>query len=85
MNRDEIYTTVKELLISEFQTQADLISPEKLLYDELDLDSLDAVDLLVCLKDRIAGNLDPALFKNARTVQDIINILLPLWQVGVSA
>ena len=80
MHRDEIYATVKGLLISEFQIQDDLISPEKLLYDELDLDSLDAVDLLVCLKDHISGNLDPALFKNARTVQDIIDILLPLWQ-----
>jgi acyl carrier protein len=82
MDKDEIYTTVKELLISEFQIQGDVISPEKLLYDELDLDSLDAVDLLVCLKDHITGNLDPALFKNARTVQDLINILLPLWQGG---
>ena len=85
MNRDEIYATVKGLLVSEFEIQDDLISPGKLLYDELDLDSLDAVDLLVCLKDHICGNLDPALFKNARTVQDIIDILLPLWHSGTSA
>jgi len=85
MHREEIYATVKELLISEFQIQGDLISPEKLLYDELDLDSIDAVDLLVCLKDHICGNFDPALFRNARTVQDIIDILLPVWQGGVPA
>jgi acyl carrier protein len=85
MNRNEIYSEIKGLLVSEFEIQDDLISPGKLLYDELDLDSLDAVDLLVCLKDRIAGNLDPSLFKNARTVQDLVDVLLPLWQVVVSA
>ena len=80
MIKEEIFPAVKEILISEFEIQADLISPEKLLYDDLDLDSLDAVDLLIYLKNHVAGNPDPAIFKNARTIEDIIETLIPVWQ-----
>jgi acyl carrier protein len=71
---------VKELLIAEFELDADSIRPEQRLYDDLELDSLDAVDLVVCLKDHIEGKIDPALFKNARTVADVVDILCPLWK-----
>jgi acyl carrier protein len=79
MEDDAIYKRVKEVIVSEFKIQESLISPEKLLYDELGLDSLDAVDLLVTLKNEIGTKVDPGLFKNAKTVQDVVEILRPLW------
>lgn len=66
--------------MTEFELDGDLILPEKRLYDDLDLDSLDAVDLVVSLKEHIEGAIDPALFKNARTVGDVIAILAPIWK-----
>ena len=80
MDSEIIYTKVKELLTSEFEIDAETISREKLLYDELKLDSLDAVDLIINLKDYIGDKVDPALFKNARTVQDVVDLLQPLWK-----
>jgi acyl carrier protein len=80
MSKDDIFLKVKETLTTEFEVGADAISPEKLLYDDLELDSLDAVDLLVSLKNNLEGKIDPALFKDARTVQDLIEILHPLWK-----
>ena len=80
MNTDPIYTKLTELLSSEFEIDPGAVSPEKRLYDDLDLDSLDAVDLVVSLKDHIEGKIDPALFKDARTVADVVAILRPLWK-----
>ena len=80
MIKNEIYSAVKEILISEFKIQGDLINPEKLFYDDLDLDSLDAVDLLIYLKDHMTGSPDPSILKNARTIEDVIETLVPVWQ-----
>ena len=80
MYKDEIFATIKKLLTEKFEVKSDLISPEKLLVDDLDLDSLDAVDLLIYLGSYINGKLDPALFKDAKTVQDLVDILEPLWK-----
>jgi acyl carrier protein len=84
LSRDAIYTNIKDRMVSEFEVDGDVISPEKRLYDDLALDSLDAVDLLVSLKDHLKGNIDPALFKDARTVADLVTVLLPVWKTGTA-
>jgi acyl carrier protein len=80
VHTDAVFTKLKEILISEFEIDAGAISLEKRLYDDLELDSLDAVDLVVSLKNHIEGKIDPALFKDARTVADVVSILHPLWK-----
>lgn len=80
MDENAVFAKVKDILLSEFEIDAELIAPERLLYDELKLDSLDAVDLIISLKDYIGDKVDPALFKNARTVQDVVDLLQPLWK-----
>ena len=82
MHTDAVFTKLKEILISEFELDAGAISPEKRLYDDLGLDSLDAVDLVVSLKDHIDGKIDPTLFKDARTVADVLAILRPIWKLA---
>ena len=67
-------------MTSEFELDADSVSPEKLLSDDLELDSLDMVDLIVRLDDYIGDKTDPALFKNAKTVQDVVELVYPLWK-----
>ena len=81
---NNIFLKVKEVLIAEYGVTEDLVSPEKLLEDDLDLDSLDNVELLNSLKDYIleeyTGELfDPSLFKDARTLEDLVNKLEPIW------
>ena len=82
MSKDDIFLKLREILISEFEIDGAAINPEKLLYEDLELDSLDAVDLVVNLKDYIRGKIDPTLFKNARTVEDVVAILYPIWEGG---
>ena len=80
MDKAAIYEKLKELMISEFGFDADLISPEKQLYDDLQLDSLDMVDLILSLNDYIGKKIDPSLFKDACTVQDLVDSVAPLWK-----
>jgi len=75
-----VYEKLKELMISEFKLEADSIAPEKLLNDDLQLDSLDMVDLILSLSDYVGEKVDPSLFKNARIVQDLVDSVCPLWK-----
>jgi len=80
MNKDVIYEKLKELMISEFKVPADSISPGKHLHDDLQLDSLDMVDLILALSDHIGERIDPTLFKEAGTVQDLVDSVSPIWK-----
>ena len=65
---------------SAFEIPADLITPDKLLDEDLELDSLDMVDLILALADQVDEKIDPSLFKDARTVQDLVDLVHPFWK-----
>jgi acyl carrier protein len=64
---------VKELLISEFKLDPGLICPEKRRNEDLELESLDMVDMITALSDQTGKKIDPSLFKDACTVQDLVD------------
>lgn len=78
MTRDELYTRMKEILIADFELEAEAITPDALLYTDLDLDSIDAVDLIVKMKEYVPGKIEPEIFKNAKTINDITDALYSL-------
>ena len=80
MTREDILQRMQTILVDEFKIEKDAITPDAQLYDDLELDSIDAVDLLVKMKEFIPGKIDPELFKKAVTIQDVIDILYPLVQ-----
>ena len=48
--------------------------------DDLDLDSIDSIDLIVKMKEFMPadkGNVDPSIFKTVKTVQDVVDALVP--------
>jgi acyl carrier protein len=80
MTKEAIFTKVKEILVQEFELDPAMVTPEAQLYADLDLDSIDAVDLIVKMKQYVQGKIDPELFKQARTIQDVVEALFPLVQ-----
>jgi acyl carrier protein len=81
MNREDVFLTLKDILVREFDIEPALITAEAALAEDLDLDSIDAVDLIVKMKEHTTDRIDPALFKNVKTVRDVVDILLPLVKV----
>lgn len=73
MSRDEIYQQIAAYLIEIFEVPADKVSPEARLYEDLDLDSIDAVDLVVKLQDLTQQKFKPEDFRSVRTVADVID------------
>jgi len=80
MTKEEIFQKLKDILNEEFEIDKNNIVPEAKLYQDLELDSIDAVDLLVKMKGFIQGKIDPESFKKAVTVQDVVDLLYPLIQ-----
>lgn len=78
MNKDEIFQKIVEILSESFDIEAERITPQAKLYDDLDIDSIDAVDLIVQLKPMVGRRLQPEAFKSVRTVQDVVEALYTL-------
>ncbi|MCR9212229.1 MAG: acyl carrier protein [Proteobacteria bacterium] len=73
MTRDEVYESLSTYLEDLFEVPPEDISPSALLYEDLDLDSIDAVDLVVKLQDLTNKKIAPEEFKTVRTVDDVVD------------
>ncbi|CAG21990.1 acyl carrier protein [Photobacterium profundum] len=78
VNRNEVFNQVRDALVELFELDADDIKPEAQLYQELDLDSIDAVDLVVHLQNLTGKKIKPDEFKAVRTVDDIVDAVVDL-------
>jgi acyl carrier protein len=78
MSKDQIYTWMVDVLHEMFELDKAKITPEANLYTDLDIDSIDAVDLAVKLKQLTGKRLQPEIFKTVRTVQDVVDALAAL-------
>ncbi|MDR2073682.1 MAG: phosphopantetheine-binding protein [Spirochaetaceae bacterium] len=78
MTKEDVFTKLKEVLIQEFELEDPLVTPGANLVTDLDLDSIDAVDLIVKMKPLLQGKLEPEQFKQVKTVQDVVDVLHPL-------
>ncbi len=75
MTRDEILKQVQGMLAQLFELEEEDIKPESKLFEELELDSIDAVDLVVKLQKQIGKKILPEDFKSVRTVQDVVDVV----------
>lgn len=71
--RDEVYARLSRYLTEMFEVPAAKIRPEARLYEELDLDSIDALDLVVKLQEITGRRIAPQEFKTVRTVGDVVD------------
>ena len=72
-SREHIYQTLADILVEEFEIDADDINLSANLYTDLDLDSIDAIDLVIKLRDITNEKIEPEVFKLVRTVEDVVN------------
>ena len=76
MTREEIYPRIVEILSDSFELEKDEIKPESTLYEELDLDSIDAIDIFVQLRELTGRRPDPADARKIRTVDELVQFVL---------
>ena len=74
--KERIFAEIREIFVENFEVPEDGVAlglDTRL--EELDLDSIDAVDLMVEIKKRTGQKLDPEAFRQVRTVGDIVEAL----------
>ena len=71
--KDEIFNHIKDILVKEFDQDASKLTPDALLVEDLDLDSIDAIDLVVKLQNIIGCKVEPDDFKQIHTLQDMVD------------
>lgn len=79
-SREAILAELQRILVEHFELDHQAITPEASLYQDLDIDSIDAVDLMVELKELTGRKLDPEAFKKVRTVGDVVDAVHDLLQ-----
>lgn len=77
-SREEILAHLRQVFVDLFELKAEQIVPEANLYTDLDIDSIDAVDLFLTLKEITGRKIQPQAFKDVRTVGDVIDAIQAL-------
>ena len=80
MDKQVIFEKIKAALIEDFDLEENRIVPEARLYEDLELDSIDAVDLIVKLKSFLPRYIDPEAFKKMRTLENVVDGIYNLVQ-----
>ena len=73
MNDEQILEKLRAVLAEDFEVDPTRVTREANLFDELDLDSIDAVDLAIKLQEMTGQRIKPENFKSVRSVGDVIS------------
>jgi acyl carrier protein len=78
MAKKDLYPMMVDILHEMFELDKAKITLDADLYSDLNIDSIDAVDLAVKLKELTGKRLQPEVFKRVRTVRDVVDALAEL-------
>jgi acyl carrier protein len=78
MNKDDLFAKIRDILVQQFDVAEGDVTMDANLYEELEIDSIDAVDLLVQLKEVTGQKIAPETFKEVRTIRDVLDALTAL-------
>lgn len=77
-SKEKIFSQARDILVELFELDEAVIVPDARLYEDLDIDSIDAVDLLIDLKKNIGVDISPEQFKQVQTLQDVVDVFAEL-------
>jgi acyl carrier protein len=74
-SKAEVYERLREVLIGEFGLRAEQLGPDADLVKDLDLDSIDWIDMAVALEVRTGRGLRETELAAIRTIQDVVDVI----------
>ena len=78
MTKEEIEKKIADILVEDFECDRSKINEDTNLFTDLDLDSIDAVDLVVRLQQETNRKVDPESFRQIRTFGDVVRTVLKI-------
>lgn len=76
--KQEIFNYIQDVLVDLFEIDRAKINLDAQLYQDLDIDSIDAIDLVLQLKEVTGKKIRPEEFKDVRTVADVVDAVQAL-------
>jgi len=75
MNKDEMFSIVKEIIEETIDVEPELISIDKSFRNDLGADSLESFEVIMLIEDRFGVEIDEALAKSVDTIKDLIDAI----------
>ena len=75
LTQEQVLAKLRDWIQDLFEIEPDDIQLDSNLYEDLDVDSIDAVDLVVKIKELTGKQVQPDDFKAVRTVQDVVTVI----------
>ena len=75
MSDEEVLAQLRKIFAELFELEPESITPASTIFDELDLDSIDAIDLIARLQQLTGKRIDEASMREVRTIADLISIV----------
>lgn len=75
MTREEIFDKVRDILAEMFEIDPATVKLESQLVQDLDLDSIDAIDMVVKLQELTGKRVEEAKLRKVRTVGDVVDLV----------
>ncbi len=75
LTREDILKELTSILVEDFEIDEKQITPEADLFQDLDLDSIDAVDLAVRVQQFTNKKISPENFKQIKTIDDVVTAI----------
>jgi acyl carrier protein len=76
--RDDIFNTLRAALVELFELEPERVTLDANLYQDLEIDSIDAVDLIDHIKRQTGKKIAAEEFKAVRTVNDVVEAVYRL-------
>ena len=81
-DKDNIFRELRATLVELFEIDAARVVPEARLYEDLEIDSIDAIDLMDRLRRQTGRKISIENFRSVRTVGDLIQVIHGLVNEG---
>lgn len=75
LSQEQVLAKLREWMEDLFEIEPESVQLDSNLYSDLDVDSIDAVDLVVKIKELTGKQVKPQDFKNVRTVLDVVTVI----------
>jgi acyl carrier protein len=76
MQKEDIVTKVNVFLVDEFELEESQLEPDALLKDDLDIESLDFVDIAVLIEKEFKFKMKTEEMAKLKTLDDLYNYIL---------
>ena len=75
ITKEDILNEFTRILVNEFEIDKNAIVPDAKLFEDLELDSIDAIDIAVRMQQFTSKKLSPSEFKKIKTVKDVVEVV----------